>query len=141
MQKNNVNCISFKINGSIISVFTSVNLVIVYSPNVMIPVKGTYTCQEYRMIKQVAVALAFQAHTGELPGSNLGQNFRTFVVFPECSRDIPWIDLQHRRFLPWPFQFSIHHSPFQSLDTDITLIAQKVQNALMFCYPISMSVF
>ena len=108
MQKNNVNCISFKINCSIISVFTSVNLVIVYSPNVMIPVKGRYTCYEYRVTKQIAVALAFWAHTGELPGSNLGQNFRIFMVFHEFSREIPWLDLQHRRFLPCPFQFIIH---------------------------------
>jgi len=44
MQKNNVSCASFEINGSVISLFTPVNLVIVYSPNVMIPVKGRYTC-------------------------------------------------------------------------------------------------
>ena len=58
MQKN-VTCANFKINGSIISMFTSVILVIVYIPNVMISVKGRYTCQQYRVINQVAVVLVF----------------------------------------------------------------------------------
>jgi hypothetical protein len=97
---------------AVISVFTSVNLVIVYSPNVMIPVKG----KVYISAIQGDKAGCYGTDTFRLMfGCCLVQILAIILEllwFSSVLQGNSGIVLQHSHFLPHPFQFVIHHSPY-----------------------------